>query len=307
MSELDTQVQSFLSTQVYPSFNEQLFRELFSHLAPSNLQGDRVTLMCPKCGGNAEYYMGTGSIYCEDCKSIDLLDALTLFNEDSIKNNVREMATAASVQLPLNVYTKLLPEKPKLFEVIRDLTRVSVLSSKLERFGLTNDQLKACSNLVYIPDSKQLADVLQKVYGPLPRAVSKNLMKLCNCYAVLVMAQSRITFIELDGTSSEPVPFVRNYIKGSNTSPNVYLSNDPLFIELCWSMGLVAYLIDLKALTPKADSYLEKTLGSRNTVAVWGREVPSKTQLTFIKQSHHYDWFAKKVPSCYRRILEVCQ
>lgn len=150
MSGLNTQVQSFLTKKIYPNFGELEFAELFTHLAPSLQHGDRMTLMCPKCAENAEYYLGTGAIYCERCKSIDLLDALSLFNKENNKNNIRMMADAAAVQLPIDIYTQLLPERPKLFEVIKDIARPSVVPPKLEQLGITNEQLKVFSNLVYI-------------------------------------------------------------------------------------------------------------------------------------------------------------
>lgn len=305
MLDHSEKVTSFLTGKVFPNLSKEKVSVVFSHLTPILHSEDRLTLMCPKCGGNAEYYVGTGSVYCPECKSINLVEALSYLNDDSIKNNVKLLSTAAAVQMPLSVYKDLLAPKTKLSEIIRDLTQMDYASNKLLELGLNDEQVSACKNLVYIKDSEQLVQAAKAVIGWFPDKLADDLRKFSGNHALLLTNNFKLTVVKLNGYSSSPFPFIRNFTQGSNTSVDVYITDDPLFAELSWSMGLNAYLLNERNLTENSIAYLRKHLGNRNAIAVWNKVPEVPTRLDFIKKSYSYDWFGNKVPGCYQRIMEV--
>ena len=182
-----------------------------------------------------------------------------------------------------------------------------VLPKEVEEWGLSVDERNVPDHLSYIPEAEAFIEYLHEVNGWVPSAVVESINEFQGEPILLFVNQGRLVFIKLNGYSSAKSPFIRSYTKGTNKTKRVFVSDDPLFIDMCWSKGLSAYFINPNFMTPRAIEFLSDEFKAKLVVAVWTKTKSQDYVFSPNQKMHRYDWFSRKVPGSYQRISELIQ
>ncbi|OQQ01791.1 hypothetical protein BK411_23140 [Vibrio splendidus] len=300
-------VNGYLKEHLFPKMTKETIDQAFGHLVPRLGAGEMVELLCPSCGNKGTHFLGTGSFNCESCGPTSIIDAYSNDHSVTAHRAIIELCRLAGLNIPADIYRELTPEDIKFTDIVMDIARMRVLPKEVEEWGLSVDERNVPDHLSCIPDAEQFIEYVNAVNGWVPNAVIDAITEFQGEPILLFVNKGRLVFIKLNGYSSARSPFIRSYTKGTNKTKRVFVSDDPLFIDMCWSKGLSAYFINPNFMTPRAIEFLSDEFKSKSVVAVWTKTKSQDYVFSRDQKVHRYDWFSRKVPGSYQRIAELIQ
>lgn len=298
-------INTFLKKVLYPNLNWEIIDTAFHHLSPSMGAGEMLQFLCPSCGNGATHFLGTGSFNCEYCGSTSVVDAYSNDHHTTVNQAVIELSRLARLEIPAELFKELKPDKMRFTDLVMDLAKLRHLPDEMDNLGVSQEMLVSFERLSLIPKAEPFIEYVKAVNGWIPKEVAISIEKYAGEPILLFVSGGKLIFLKLNGYCSERAPFFRSFKKGTNKSAKVYLSDDPLFIEICWSQGLAAFFVNPTFFTERAKEYMRSQFKERSVIALWSKNKSKEINLEVGELVLSYDWFSRKVPGCYQRIMEV--
>lgn len=303
---MDNRLLSFVANSVYPNLTKEVIESAFAFLQPENVNGEHYVMHCPQCNSEANYYVKTGALCCQNCGSLRVDEIYAHEHGCRHEEAVRLLCLEMNIKIPLNIYQIVAPKSIRITQAFKELTVPEFLPDDIKKLGFTESEIIGNRHLSFYKSSEQVIDVIRTIHQRFPKGLADNLAKFEN---QLVVSRFQFGCMHLANKENVDAPsygYIQNFEPDVINKGHFIATDDMLTAVMAWHYGfLCAYFSPNRPITDKQFEHIKKYFLSYKVTAIWSSEMYRSITLHDSQIHHYFPWLNDKQNGAYNRIREV--